>query len=124
MYGYEAVTGLGGLAAQAPPNPRLASTLQIRSPGAMIIGDPTTGAGEGQVLPFSLSNGPAGGPVAVSWTGGAVTQDPSNALSSWRQILDWHNSPAPWVLLLILAVYGYVHVSYRRGRAAVGGGFT
>lgn len=118
MYGVEEQTGLGGLAARAPAYPRAGSGLMIRSPGAMIIGDTT--APDGQVLPYQLGRGALGGPVSLS--GSAVTHDPSTQLGSWREILDWHNSPAPWVLLLMLAVYGYVHVSYRRGRVSAGGG--
>lgn len=121
MYGYEAATGLGGLAAQAQPNAYMARVMQLRDPGAMLAGDPTTEGGH-QVLPFQVSNGPGGGPVNVSWGGGAVTQPPSRQLGNWREILDWHNSPAPWVLLLVLFIYGYVHLSYRRGRVSLGGG--
>lgn len=120
MYGYEEQTGLGGLAAQAPVYPNAGSGLMIRSPGAMIIGDTT--APDGQTLPYQLSRGALGGPVSISAGGGAVTQNPANQIGSWREILDWHNSPAPWVLLMLLFVYGYVHVSYKKGRLSGGGG--
>jgi hypothetical protein len=120
MYGYEAATGLGGLMAQAPTNPYMGRALTIRAPGSMVIGDQSIP--DGQVLPYQLSRGPSGGPVSISAGGGAVTQNPANQLGSWREILDWHNSPAPWVLLLLLFVYGYVHVSYKRGRVNAGGG--
>jgi hypothetical protein len=120
MYGYEALTGLGGLAAQAQPNAYSPGALTIRDPGSMIVGDNSPVLGGG-TAPQMLLGAPGGGPM-VSWGGGSVTQDPSHQMNSWRQILDWHNSPAPWIFVLILIVYGYVHVSYRRGRVSAGGG--
>lgn len=118
MYGYEAATGLGGLAAQAPPNPRMAGALLIRSPGSMLAGDASSGGGS--PLPYDLSGNPLGGLVSATGTG--VTQPQSTQLGNWREILDPHNSPAVWVLILLLIAYGYVHVSYRRGRVSAGGG--
>jgi len=116
MYGYEASYGLGGLAAQAPGgNMYLNRAMSIRSPGAMIVGDPTSPGAN--VLPYSLGAGlGSGGPPQISWGGGAVEQSAGQQLGSWREILDPHNSPALWILILVLLIYGYVHVSYRRGR--------
>lgn len=118
MYGYEAATGLGGLAARAPANPYFAQALTIRDPGSMVVGEPATRGGAPGMAVGSM--GGQGGIVSAG--GGAVIQNPANQLGSWREILDWHNSPAPWILLLLLLVYGYVHVSYRRGRVSAGGG--
>lgn len=124
MYGYEAATGLGGLAAQAPTNPYLSRSLSIREPGAMIIGgNQSIGGGVDSITaPGFLLGAGQGGVPQVSWDGGSVEQPMSRQTNSWRQILDFHNSPAPWVLLLILAIYGYVHVSYKKGRVSAGGG--
>jgi hypothetical protein len=120
MYGYS--VGGGVAARPSGGNPYLAQDLAIREPGAAIIGDmPFTGQSGPQML---LSPSGPGGPVQVSWGGGAVEQPVSNQMSSWRQILDFHNSTAPWILIAVLLVYGYVHISYKRGRAAIGGGFT
>lgn len=112
MYGYEEVQGLGGLAAQAS-NPSLAG-LVIRSPGSMVIGDQAFRGGAPAMSVGAM--GGMGGPIAISLDGSAVTTNPANQVSSWRQILDWHNSPAPWILLLLLLVYGWSHVAYKRGR--------
>jgi hypothetical protein len=127
MYGYEAAGGLGGVAARAIPNPYMGRTLSIRDPGAMIVGDnPSIGGGiDATTAPgFLLSPSGPGGVVQVSADGGSVEQPAGRQLDSWRQVLDFHNSPAPWILFALLFVYGYVHVSYKRGRAAIGGGFT
>lgn len=125
MYGYESGSsgGLGGLIARAQPNQYTAADLTIMDPGAMIIGDNTAIPGVGSVSSPGFLLGPGmGGVPSVSLGGGAVTQPMSTQVSSWRQILDFHNSPAPWVLLMILLVYGYVHVSYAKGRVRAGGG--
>lgn len=118
MYGYTEALGGGGLAAVAPLSSPAASGLIIRSPGSMVIGQQATRGGAPGMAVGAM--GDFGGPVAPG--GGAVTTNPANQLSSWRQILDFHNSPAPWVLLMLLFVYGYVHISYRKGRLHAGGG--
>lgn len=112
MYGVEEISGLGGLAAQAS-NPSMAG-LVIHSPGSMVVGHPAFRGGTPGMTVGAM--GGMGGPVAVSLDGSSVTTNPANQVSSWRQILDWHNSPAPWVLLLILVVYGWSHVAYKHGR--------
>lgn len=118
MYGFEAATGLGGLAAQAPANPYFARALSIRDPGSMVIGSQEFRGGAPGMTTGSM--GGFGGMVSAG--GGAVTTNPAHQLGSWREIFDWHNSPAPWVLLLLLIGYGYVHISYARGRVRAGGG--
>jgi hypothetical protein len=117
MYGFEAATGLGGLAAQAQPNAFLGRTLQIQDPGAMIAGAPS----QPGIMP-GIGGMPSGGPVQVSSAGTQVQRPTSQQVGGWKQILDFHNSVAPWILIGILIVYGYVHISYRRGRANIGGG--
>jgi hypothetical protein len=113
MYGVEAATGLGGLAAQAPAgNVFLASALRIRPRGSALIGGPPQ---TGVLLPFSSIGDQTALPV-VSGTGQAVEVPAGRMLSDWRQILDFHNSPAPWILIGVLILYGWLHAGYRRGR--------
>jgi hypothetical protein len=121
MYGVEAATGLGGLAAQAPGgNQFLPQALRISSVRSGMIGGPVVGGSS--VLPQSF-NAPAGsgfGPQ-ISSDGTSVEQSPGLSLGSWRDVLDWHNSAAPWVLVGILIIYGWTHVSFRaRGAADLG----
>lgn len=119
MYGIEESTGLGGLAAQAPGgNVFLPSALRIRAMtsgrvGSMIAGD----AGGG--LPQSFT--PGGGPQ-ISSSGTAVEMPVGQQTgNTWRDVLNFHNSPAPWILLAILLIYAWTHVSYRaRGVAELG----
>jgi hypothetical protein len=121
MYGIEEATGLGGLAAQAPGgNQFMPQAMRISSAGSGIIAGPVIGRG-GAGLPQSFGSTPLGGPPSVSWGGGSVQRPASQQLGSWREILDWHNSPAGWVLLLILAIYAWTHLSFRaRGAAELG----
>jgi len=110
MYGVEAAsTGLGGLASQAPAADQyLARSLLIRPSGGIVIGQQSPG-GTGNDFIGSIGNQAAG--AMVSAGGGAVQQPTHTMMSSWRQVLDWHNSPAPWILGLILLLYGWLHVS-------------
>jgi hypothetical protein len=45
-------------------------------------------------------------------------------VAGWKEVLDWRHSPAPWVLGLLLVMYGWLHVSAnvkaRAGRASAG----
>ena len=43
----------------------------------------------------------------------------SQQQSSWSSVLDFHNSVAPWILLGILVLYGWLHAS-ARARVSVG----
>jgi hypothetical protein len=108
MYGVEASSsGGGGLAAQAPVYPYLGADMAIAPNTTPLVGGRSQ---SGAVVFGSVGNQVAGKPM-VSPGGGAVEQPTGTMMSSWRQVLDWHNSPAPWILLLILVLYGWLHVS-------------
>jgi hypothetical protein len=107
MYGIEAVTSAkGGLAAQAPAGDVfLRDVLGMRGMATTpLIGGP----GPTSVLPFTG----LGDMAAVNASGTAVDQGPS-ATGHWRTVLDFHSSPAPWILLGILLLYGWLHLSVR-----------
>lgn len=119
MYGIEESTGLGGLAAQAPGgNQFLASAMRIQAL--------TSGAKGAGILGATPSNPGAyvasGGGPQVAPGGSAVELPVSQQTgNTWRDILNFHNSPAPWILIAILLIYGWTHVSYRaRGTAELG----
>lgn len=126
MYGYEeSSTGLGGMAAQAPSNPYLASSMAIHNVANGQAGGPPA---SGLTLPFSGSmNNMVAAPTGsqVSSDGQSVTKPPEHMVNHWSQILDWHSNPAPWILLAILVLYGWIHLSLdgRAGRARVHAGF-
>jgi hypothetical protein len=103
MYGVEANTGAGGLAAQLPyPDRFLPGALSMPTGGRNIIG----GVGYGGPLPYDM---PLNSSVSLP-----VAQAPVGAQKQgWQSVLDWHNSPAAWVLLLILVLYGWLHLSVR-----------
>jgi hypothetical protein len=108
MYGVEAATGLGGIAAQVPGGDRyLPATLAMARGGRILAGQ-----GPGS-LPYGLD---AGGRVgqAVSITGTSVDTPPAQQAGGWRQILDWHSSPAPWILLLLLVHHAWSSAAIRR----------
>jgi hypothetical protein len=116
MYGTEASTGLGGLAAQAPGGDQfMPAALAITSRSSGIVGSP------GSMLRPGISTPSNPGLIAapqVSPGGSSVETPPAQLAGGWRQILDFHNSPAPWILVLILLHYAWTHVgARRRGRA-------
>lgn len=118
MYGIEEASGgKGGLAAQAPAgNIYLGRTLGIvPTASALVSGAPQNGS----VLP---NNAPINDQVALPVVNadGSIqpTQHPSTLVNNWRQVLDFHNSPTPWILIGILVLYGWVHASVRAGRVA------
>jgi hypothetical protein len=112
MYGVEADTGLGGLIAQAPGGNRfLPAALRIRPQGSALIGGPPQ---SGTLMPASTLGDQTALPV-ISAGGGAVESDPARQVGGWRQILDFHNSPAPWILGMILLLYAWLHAG-QRGR--------
>lgn len=117
MYGIEEATGLGGLAARAPvySGPGGAG---IRSRSSGMIYSPIRGSGY-SALPYGVGELPSGGLAQVSGSGMSVERNPSHQLGHWREIMDWHNSPAPWILLGILLIYGWTHASYRGSRTRV-----
>ena len=112
MYGVEAQSGgVGGLLAQTPyPDQYLGAALRIRPNAAALVGGPAYGT----VLPYGLGGGEG---VATR----QVDKAPSAMGPSWRDILDWHSNPAPWVLLGILLLYAWLHVSIKAsGSARIG----
>ena len=50
---------------------------------------------------------------SVNSSGTAVTSPVSQTLGHWSSVLDFHNSTAPWILLGILLLYGWIHLSVR-----------
>lgn len=122
MYGIEEGTGLGGLAAQAPGgNIYAGRALGIRSVMGGVRGGPIIGGPS--VLPqsFGQAGGAGGHGIQVSGSGTAVERPAGQQIGSWREILDFHNSPAPWVLIAILIIYAWTHASYRaRGAVELG----
>jgi hypothetical protein len=104
MYGIEANTGAGGLAAQLPYPDRFLSQAAAINGGASLI----AGAGYGGVA-GSPYDAPINNRVALP-----AQQAPQYAQKQgWQQILDWHNNPAAWILGLILLLYGWLHLSVR-----------
>lgn len=116
MYGIEANTGTGGLMAQLPfPDRYLPSAAGIAPGGGNLIGGYGYSAGGGN-LPYDA---PLNSRVSLP-----PQQAPAFAQKQgWQSVLDWHNSPAAWILLLILVLYGWLHISVRgragRGRASL-----
>lgn len=114
MYGLEATTGLGGLAATAPAGYiGLGRTLSIHPTASALVGGPPQ---SGVMLPTSAATNPMTALPVVSGDGSAVSHPAHQMVSSWRQILDWHNSPAPWILVAILTLYAWQHASVRASR--------
>ncbi len=116
MYGVEAQSmGSGGLAAQAPyPDRYLASAVGISS-ARNLMGGIGYGVG-GNTLPYSL---PLQTDVALP-----VQQAPVGAQKQgWQSVLDWHNSPAAWILAAILLLYGWLHLSVRARAGHAHAGF-
>jgi hypothetical protein len=112
MYGIEESTGLGGLAAQAPGGDAyLPGALRIRSVSADLVG-------QANQVGVMLPNTPAAGygNIAHISGDGSQVERPMSRIGSFSEILDFHNSPAPWILLGILVLYGWLHVQVRAGR--------
>jgi hypothetical protein len=116
VYGVEAQSGGGGLAARTPYLvSTMGSDLSIVNGGIDQPGSPLNG----QLLPNSLAGGAQVAPPMVG-AGGRAVDRPSNPVGShWRELLDWHSSPALWVLLFLLVLYAWLHVSIK---ASVSGG--
>lgn len=109
MYGVEAASGAGGLAATAPAGYLgLGRAMGIRPHGSALIGGPPQ---TGVMLPSSGIGDQTALPI-VSLGGGAVEQPAGRQLGGVMALLDWHNSPAPYVLLAILGLYLWSHLSY------------
>jgi hypothetical protein len=115
MYGVEAqATGLGGLAAQAPRDLYFGGALGIASPDSGVVGTPPSG---GVAMPYSAQGATLGptsfGGGVVNASGTAVHTPVSQQHTSWSSVLDFHNSVAPWILIGILVLYGWLHASVR-----------
>jgi hypothetical protein len=123
MYGVEAQgTGLGGLAAQAPAMDLYFASVvgQANAGVSPQIGGAGVTSGLNAVLPYTnvgdqtpqgLTGSPAGGEGPVSGNGSAVRVPVSQQMQHWSSVLDFHNSTAPWILLGILVLYGWIHLS-------------
>jgi hypothetical protein len=115
VYGVEAqATGVGGLASQAPPDVYFPEALAaagvnesplIGSPPRTGVSMPYTNIGDQQ--PSGLMAGTA------SASGQAVRVPVSQQQPHWSAVLDFHSSVAPWILLAILVLYGWLHLSFR-----------
>jgi hypothetical protein len=116
MYGVEAQSaGSGGLMARTPYNvPTMGGDVGIRNGGIDQPGSP----GNGTLLPYALGGGAAVATPVVG-AGGRAVDRPASPMSSWREVMDWHSSPALWVLVMVLALYAWLHVSIH---ASVRGG--
>lgn len=128
MYGVEAAsTGLGGLAAQAPSDLYFGQALGIQNVQSPLAGaPPSTGVSLAFSGPNDVGTPTAFSGAAVNASGSAVENPPTMQQSHWSSVLDFHNSVAPWILLAILVLYGWLHVSARTrlqaGRASAGAG--
>jgi hypothetical protein len=122
MYGYEAQDGgsYGGLLAQTPfKDLYFPQAAQINAGTSGIISGAGPQAGGQTALAFTnigdqLGAGGMAG-IGMNGSGTAATTSPQLQHSHWSSILDFHNSPAPWILLGILLLYGWIHVSVRAG---------
>jgi len=113
MYGVEEITGRGGLAGRPSGGPGfLGANLRGMNSSAALIGGPSQ---SGIAMPVRTIGSQVALPQ-VSGGGGQVEHPAANLLADWRQILDFHNSPAPWILIMLLAIYGWTHVAARGRR--------
>jgi len=118
MYGFEEVDGgaYGGVAAQTPfPDVYFPEVLRMSGDSStpLIGGAGPTGA---NILPYtSLGDQVPGSamPPSMNASGTAATVPVSGLQNHWSSVLDFHNSPAPWILIGILLLYGWIHVSVR-----------
>jgi hypothetical protein len=109
MYGVEAqASGGGGLAARTPYQVgTYGADLGINPTAAALTGGPANGT----LLPYNLG-GNEGVALPVVGAGGRAVDRPANPVgSSWRELMDWHSSPALWILLMMLGLYAWLHVS-------------
>lgn len=110
MYGVEAATsGAGGLAAQAPPDVYFPQALAIANVTGGIAGAPPD---SGVALPYSAQGG-VQTPTSFGGAMPAPVAPVSQQQSHWSSVLNFHGSPAPWILLGILILYGWLHASAR-----------
>jgi hypothetical protein len=120
VYGLESNTGLGGVAAQAPGGDvYLGRVLGIQPRAGALV---SQGAGRNGLAYFNPAVAMIGNPsipAAVSASGGSVERPAWQMLTgNWRNLLDFHSSPLPWLVLATLVLYGWLHVSVRAGKRA------
>jgi hypothetical protein len=118
MYGVEAQSGgLGGLAAQAPPDVYFPQALGIANTQPVIASPQTDGTTAPFFGPTINSQQPSAlmAPAGAQSSTNAVRIPVSQMQSHWSSILDFHNSPGPWILIAILFLYGWLHLSVRAG---------
>lgn len=125
MYGVEAQSsGGGGLAARTPyQDPYFGQAIGIQNPTIPLIGAPPTNE---SLLPDQSLGRMAATPYigpATNGSGTAATVPPAQMQPTWRSVLDFHNSPAPWILIGLLLLFGWLHISVsaRGGRQARAG---
>lgn len=130
MYGYEEALGAGsGLAAQAPAGDLyFPSAASIVGPGAVVPGG-VAASGNPSVPLSALATQTATGLIGEPTPSGGVTsatKPASHIAPGWQGLLDPHNNPALWILLALLFLFGWMHMSLRvrgrAGRARAGGG--
>jgi hypothetical protein len=115
-YGVEEnTTGKGGLAAQAPPDLYYGQALGIVNTDPQ-IGQQRNAAGV--QLPSLTLGGSIAAPSLTSIATPAAQQQPH-----WSSVLDFHGSVAPWILIALLVLVGWLHVSLKAhaGRRASAG---
>jgi len=113
MYGIEEITGRGGLGARPSGGAAfLAANARGMNRTAALIGGPSQ---TGIAMPVRTIGSQVALPQVASG-GGQVEHPAENLLADWRQVLDFHNSPAPWILAMLLAIYAWTHISYRGRR--------
>lgn len=120
MYGVESATSgqLGGLAAQVPGGDLyFAQAAGISNVQSSVAGSPGT---TGVVLPWSAA-GEVQSPAALADMAPPAAPV-SQQQSHWSNVLDFHGNVAPWILLAILFLYGWLHLSVnaRAGRTRAG----
>lgn len=110
MYGVEEQTGLGGLGARpAGVGAHFAANARAMNRTAPLVGGPDQ---SGVAIP-SRGIGTMVALPQIAGSGMQVEAHPDRLLQSWRAVLDFHNSPAPWILAGLLLIYAWTHVSYR-----------
>lgn len=114
MYGFEPQTspGIGGLAASTPyADLYFPQAIGINSGSSGLVGSAGPSSG-GNILPYTnIGDQVATGNMNASGT--AATTPVSQQQPHWSSVLDFHNSVAPWILLAILFLYGWIHLSVR-----------
>lgn len=113
MYGVEEQSGLGGLGARTTAGSSFfGANSRAMNRSAPLVGGPDQ---SGVAIP-SRGLGTMVALPQVSSSGMQVEAPAAQLLQNWRAVLDFHNSPAPWILIGLLAIYGWTHLSYATSR--------